>query len=165
MNAKNYSCLDGSMVENMIVPIADANVLPNEFNEDLSAMNGEDYSGIVPLIALSQTKKGQEAVKGTFLDKDVMAQNRASRQARRDQRFQTRMEAKTNRNQAKLTTAEALKEGSKDDGTSQAIASLGAPASASNSASGTNGSTKYILIGVGALVLIGGAYFLLRKKK
>ena len=158
----NFSCLDGSMVENMIVPSADQNVLPNEFNEDLSALDGEDYSGIIPLVGLSQTKKGQEVVKGTFLDKDVMAERRASRQARRDQRFQTRMEAKANRNQAKLTTAEALKEGSKDDGTAQAIASLGAPAKASGT---TNNTSKYIMYGVGALVLIGGAYFLLRKKK
>ena len=159
----NYSCLDGSMVENLIVPVADQNVTAQEFIEPMSPANGENYSGIIPLIALSQTGKGQQLVKGTALDKDVMAENRANRRARREQRFQTRMEAKTNRNQAKLTQAEALKEGAKDDGTATALASLGAPAKASST--GSSNTTKYIMYGVGALVLIGGAYFLLRKKK
>ena len=159
----NYSCLDGSMVENLVVPVADQNVTAQEFNEPMSPANGDEtYSGIIPLLAISQTKKGQEAVKGTFLDKDVMAENRASRRARRDQRFQTRMEAKTNRNQAKLTQAEALKEGAKDDGTASALASLGTPATATGT---TNNTSKYIMYCVCALVLIGGANFLLRKKK
>jgi LPXTG-motif cell wall-anchored protein len=138
----NHSCLDGSMVENLVVPVADQNVTAQEFIEPMS-----NASGLT------------DAVFGT---KEQRNARREARVGRREQRFQTRMDAKTNRNQAKLTQAEALKEGAKDDGTATALASLGTPAKASET---TNNTSKYIMYGVGALVLIGGAYFLLRKKK
>lgn len=138
----NYSCLDGSMVENLVVPVADQNVTAQEFIEPMSPASGLT-----------------DAVFGT---KEQRKARREARVGRREQRFQTRMEAKANRNQAKLTQAEALKESAKDDGTATALASLGTPAKASGT---TNNTSKYIMYGVGALVLIGGAYFLLRKKK
>ena len=139
----NYSCLDGSMVENLIVPSADQNVTAQEFNEPMSPASGLT-----------------DSVFGTKAERQA---RRDARVGRRQARFDTRMEAKANRNQAKLTQAEALKEGAKDDGTASALASLGTPATASST--GSNNTTKYIMYGVGALVLIGGAYFLLRKKK
>lgn len=140
----NYSCLDGSMVENLVVPTADQNVTAQEFNEPMSPANG----------------LGNQ-VFGTKAERQA---RRDARVSRREQRFQTRMEAKTNRNQAKLTQAEALKEGAKDDGTATALATLGTPATASSIPASTSNS-KYLMYGIGALVLIGGAYLLLRKKK
>jgi hypothetical protein len=161
----NYNCLDGSMVENLVVPVADQNVTAQEFREDLSAYNGETYSGIIPLIAagLSQTPKGQEVVKGTFLDKDIMAQNREDRRNRRQARFQTRMDAKTARNQAKLTTAEGVKAAASDTSTSNALASLGSPANANSSSATTKNYTIYYVIG--GIALIGTAIFFLTRKK
>ena len=149
---KNFNNLDGEVdgIEYYDAVVSDNNIGARV--EDLSASNGETYSGIIPLVAgvLSQTPKGQQVVKGTFLDKDVRAENRANRQERRAQRFQTRMDAKTARNQAKLTTAEALKQSATDDVTAQALAQT--PASSTGTAGGSN-TMKYALIGVGVLVV------------
>lgn len=159
---KNYNCLDGSMQEDFLIPSADQNVTATEFREDLSAANGEDYSGIIPLVAgaLSQTPRGQQIVKGTALDKEVRAERRAARQSRRDQRFQTRMDAKTARNQAKLATAEGLKAAGSDTSTSDALASLGTPATASST--GAKSNTMYYVIG--GVVLVGALVYFMTKR-
>lgn len=143
MNEQNYSCLDGSMVENLVVPTADQNVTAQEFNEPMSPASG----------------LGNQ-VFGTKAERQA---RRDARVSRREQRFQTRMEAKTNRNQAKLTQAEALKEGAKDDSTATALATMGTPVAPSGSSS-TTSSSKYAMYGIGALILIGGVYLLMRNK-
>lgn len=144
----NFSCLDGSMVENLVIPVADQNVTAQEFNEPMS-----NAGGFV------------DSVLGT---KEQRKARKDARIARREQRFQTRMGAKTARNQAKLTQAEALKESAANDSTQSTLASLSTPESSRESlnkdTSSSKNMTKYILIGLGTLVILGGAFFLLRKK-
>ena len=140
---KNYSCLDGSMEENFIIPSASQDVTAREFNEPLYAANG--LSTGFGLIDRNKQQARQEA-----------------RQGRRQARFETRMGAKTARNQAKLTTAEGLKEAAKDDGTAQAIATLGNPASASASSTAPKSNTMYYVIG--GVVLLGIAYYFMKGK-
>jgi hypothetical protein len=139
----NYSCLDGSMLEQFYAPVADEGVGANLYEDLSSGANGFT-----------------DAIFGT---KEDRAERRKARQARRQARFETRMAAKTARNQAKLTTAEGLKEAAKDDGTAQAVASLGAPASASSSSTASKSNTMYYVIG--GVVLLGAvAYFLMKGK-
>lgn len=136
----NYSCLDGSMLEEFYAPVADQGVGGN-LNEDLSAANGLRD-------AFAQAKEKKDA-------------RQSARQERKQTRFETRMGAKTARNQAKLTTAEGLKEAAKDDGSAQAIASLGTPASASST--GTKSNT--MLYVVGGVVLVGALIYFMKKGK
>ena len=138
---KNYSCLDGSMLEQFYAPVADEGVGAN-LNEDLSSGANGLSTGF------------------GLIDKNKQQARQEARQNRRQARFETRMGAKTARNQAKLTTAEGLKEAAKDDGTAQAIASLGTPASASSTASKSN--TIYYVIG--GVVLLGVAYYFMKGK-
>ena len=136
----NYSCLDGSMLEEFYAPVADQGVGPN-LTEDLSAANG--FTDAV------------------FGDKATRDARKSARQGRRQARFETRMSAKTARNQAKLTTAEGLKEAAKDDGTAQALASLGTPASASSTSTKSN--TMYYVIG--GVVLVGALIYFMKRGK
>jgi hypothetical protein len=138
----NYSCLDGSMLEQFFVPVADEGVGAN-LNEPLSAANG------------LRTGFG-------LIDKNKQQARQEARQNRRQTRFETRMGAKTARNQAKLTTAEGLKEAAKDDGTAQAIATLGTPASALSSKTTSKNNTIYYVIG--GVVLLGVAYYFMKGK-
>ena len=69
----NFSCLDGSMVENLVIPVADQNVTAQEFNEPMS-----NAGGFV------------DSVLGT---KEQRKARKDARIARREQRFQTRMGA------------------------------------------------------------------------
>ena len=132
---RNYNFLDGSMQENYVATVADQDVYPN-MNEDLSAASGVG-----------------DALFGTKAQRN---DRRQARVERRSQRFQTRMDAKTARNQAKLTTAEGIKAAAQDDGSTAALLSQGAPATASDSAAagGKKKTMTYVLIGVAALAVI-----------
>ena len=137
----DYSCLDGSMLEEFYSPVSQQGV-GDRLNEDLSSASG------ILADAYSQAKEKRDA-------------RYSARQDRRQARFETRMGAKTARNQAKLTTAEGLKEAAKDDGTAQAIASLGAPASASSTDNKSN--TMYYVIG--GVVLVGALIYFMKRGK
>ena len=137
----DYSCLDGSMLEEFYSPVSQQGV-GDRLNEDLSSASG------ILADAYSKAKERKDA-------------RYSARQDRKQARFETRMGAKTARNQAKLTTAEGLKEAAKDDGTSQAIASLGAPASASSTDKKSN--TMYYVIG--GVVLFGALIYFMKRGK
>jgi hypothetical protein len=139
-------------VEHYDATNASNNVLRNYHDQDnFYPANGEEYSNLIPLLA-SQTRAGQRLVKGTLLDKKVMAENRKQRLARKD------MQAK-----GQLEAARGLAKGAESD--KQLLKALESKKTVAPKEKGLSMGAK-IGIGVGIVAVLGiGAYFLLRKKK
>jgi hypothetical protein len=132
---------------------ASNNISRNYFDQDnFYPANGEEYSNLVPLL-FSQTRAGQRLVKGTMLDKKVMAENRKQRLARKDMQAKGQLEAAKGLAKGAESDKELLKALSPTK-TTEPIKEKGLSMGAK------------IGIGVGIAAVLGiGAYFLLRKKK
>lgn len=145
----NFYPMDG-MVENYEAVLADTPI-GNRFDQDnFYPANGENHSNFLPLL-LSQTKRGQKMVKGTFLDKKERAKRRAKRDARKDKQAKGQEEA-----------SKALAKGAEDD--KALLATLNPPAVVELEKKGMSMGAK-IGIGVGIAAVLGiGAYFILKNK-
>lgn len=154
--SKNYFDQDNFYPVNGWIEHYDAqnainNVMRNYHDQDnFYPANGEKYSNLVPLL-FSQTRAGQRLVKGTILDKKVMAENRKQRLARKE------MQAK-----GQLEAAKGLAKSSEGD--KELLKALAPTKSSEPVEKGLSMGAK-IGIGVGIVAVLGiGGYFLLKGK-
>jgi hypothetical protein len=138
-------------VEHYDATNASNNVLRNYHDQDnFYPANGEEYSNLIPLLA-SQTRAGQRLVKGTLLDKKVMAERRKQRQSRKDMQVQGQLEA-----------ARGLAKGAEGD--KQLLKALESKKTVAPKEKGLSMGAK-IGIGVGIVAVLGiGAYFIIKNK-